>query len=235
LRKKFLADLRDEAIKRFSAAQSALLIKQSAYQKITVNWTSVSVYLPVMRQRFFVAESAAAPIERKHSFPVELALTHTRLLDWGAKGRLFFTVEASVFQNNAAQSNLLAETAVGDYLRLGGTDTLRLAELGRANLYRGRYQNFFTPAARVQVVYFPPDSHIGLSGQWEQNFGRYNARNFVLGFPVVLIDKETNPAANFHFQIRYADAGNAVRPATPAKDKISVGLTVGVPFSKIIY
>ena len=59
--------------------------------------------------------------------------------------------------------------------------------------------------------------------------------NWMIGVPVVLIDKEGAPATNFEFQIRYFDVFNTESGGRNFTDKVSVGLTVGVPFSKIIY
>lgn len=214
LLKNFGRDMLEAYNKRFALSQSQSLIKRNAYRKITLSWTSVSVYLPVIRQQFLVTKALAENAQRKYSYPAELAFYHTKLTDWGGKGRLFLTVAGTVAQTNSVQSGLLKET--------GG-------------VYTGEYRNYFTPSAKVQAVYFPPSSHIGLSGQLEQHFGEYNALNAVIGIPVVLIDKETAPAANFHFQVRYFDIGGQIQPLKSWKDKLSVGMTLGVPFSKIIY
>lgn len=235
LRKKFFTEAREEYNNRFALLQAQALIKRNGYRKLVVGWTSLSLYLPVVRQQFFVAPSLNAAIKRKLAYPVELALHHTRLIDLGKKGRFFFILSGTIFQNNTVQSQASMPVSSSDYLRLGGTDTLRLADLGRNNLYNGDYRNFFTPAIKAQVVYFPSISHIGISAQLEQNFGQHNSLSAVLGLPIVLIDREANPSANFQFQLRYADIGNKVAPSKPLKDKLSVGLTVGVPFSKIIY
>lgn len=214
LRKKFGSEILDEYNKRFTVSQSQTLINRSAYKKITLSWTSISFYLPVIRQQFLVAKSLTQNSERKYSYPVELALYHTKLYEWGNKGRLFLGIAGTVLQNNSVQASLLNETN---------------------NVFSGEYRNFFTPSIKGQAIYFPPDSHIGLSGQIEQNFGEYNVLNAFVGIPIVLIDKETAPAATFHFQVRYFDISNQVMPSKSWKDKLSVGMTLGVPFSKIIY
>jgi hypothetical protein len=57
----------------------------------------------------------------------------------------------------------------------------------------------------------------------------------IVGLPIVLIDKETNPAANFHFLLVYRDHPSTTFSAKTWKEKISVRLQLGVRFCKIIY
>lgn len=84
-------------------------------------------------------------------------------------------------------------------------------------------KDFLTPAVSGRIVYLPHNSHFGLSGAIQQNFGLYHATTAYLGFPIVLIDKKAIPACNFEFQIRFND------PTT------TVGVTAGIPFSKIAF
>ena len=103
------------------------------------------------------------------------------------------------------------------------------------SIFIGNFKNFITPAVKLNFVYFPHASHIGISTSLEQNFGSYKAFNFTVGIPVVLIDKTTAPAANFEFRVIFFDLSHKVYPGRKLGDNISVGMTVGVPFSKIIY
>jgi hypothetical protein len=122
------------------------------------------------------------------------------------------------------------------FLTLSGDAYLNNSALRSANeQYFGAYKNFITPVVNLQTIYFPPASHIGMNLAVEQNIGTYNALNGIVGIPIVLIDKAGHPAANFQLQCRFFDITNKVLPNKDLFDKTSVGLTVGVPFSKIIY
>ncbi len=59
--------------------------------------------------------------------------------------------------------------------------------------------------------------------------------NGKIGLPVVLIDKKGNPAVTFEFQVRFFDINSKVQPEIKLSDKTSVGFSIGVPFSKIVY
>jgi len=103
------------------------------------------------------------------------------------------------------------------------------------NLYVGAYKNFVTPNFKGQVVYFPTDSHIGVSFLLEQAIGDYHAMNARLGLPVVLINKKAEPAINFECQVRLYDLGHSIDAGKGLSGRTAVGLTVGVPFSKSAY
>ncbi|MBS1664736.1 MAG: hypothetical protein JST68_27065 [Bacteroidetes bacterium] len=84
-------------------------------------------------------------------------------------------------------------------------------------------KDFLTPSLGARFVYLPHTSHFGLSGALQQNFGPYHVTTAYIGLPIVLIDKKADPACTFEFQVRFND------PTT------TVGVTAGIPFSKIAF
>jgi hypothetical protein len=114
---------------------------------------------------------------------------------------------------------------------LSGANTV----IANGNVWVGEFKNLITPVAACKLVYIPPNSHVGASFRIEQNIGRYHALNAVVGIPIVLIDKRGVPAITFECQLLYADWNNSVKPARLPGNKTAVGLTVGIPFSKIVY
>ncbi|HEY6902317.1 MAG TPA: hypothetical protein VI233_16790, partial [Puia sp.] len=74
-------------------------------------------------------------------------------------------------------------------------------------------KDFLTPSLNGRFVYLPHNSHFGLSGSLQQNFGPYHATVSTIGLPIVLIDKKAEPACNFEFQVRFND---------PASTKVAV-------------
>lgn len=150
-------------------------------------------------------------------------------------GRLFLSLEGRIGLNNSIQSFSRETISYSQYKSLGGLDTLTLKQRAIQSLYIGDYTSFLTPTAKISFVYYPAESHIGLSSSLEQNLGSYHALNWVIGIPVVLIDKAGAPSANFEFQLNYFDVNHSILPGRRATDRLSVSLTVAVPFSKIIY
>ena len=231
----FYANLRDEFSGKFAAKQNEELITTQRYKRITTHWTSLSIYVPIIVQRFVVANSVTLSSETKKSYPVELTVNHTRFWESKKAGRFFLSVEANAFLNNSIQSYSLGNISFNEYKNLGGADTILLRQQKINSIYIGNYQTFLTPAARLKLVYYPAESHIGISTTVEQFVGVYRPLNWVVGIPVVLIDKKGAPAANFEFQFRYADCTHVLFPHRTFKDNISVNMTIGIPFSKIIY
>jgi hypothetical protein len=209
LRKQFYNDMLDYCSWESARRQSDDLIETADYDLVSTSWTSIYGYVPILPQKYRVAESLDSSFETKYGYPISLTISHTRFLESSKVGRFFLTLSGEAYLNNSVHS---------------------------ANeQYIGSFKNFFTPVAKVQIIYFPPDSHVGFNLAIEQNIGSYNALNGIIGIPIVLIDKAGHPAANFQFQFRFFDVSGTILPNKSIYDKTSVGLTLGVPFSKIIY
>lgn len=212
IRAEFTARLKGEFLQRFHELQAAALIEKNAYRLITANWTSILVYVPVINRHYQVLLSPINKIETKNSFDWELLVSHTRFFEGTRLGRLFLTAGAMVYQNNSASANLLTKTA-------------------STGEYAGIFERFITPAVRLQFTYIPPDWHFGLSAMMQQNMGVYRALDAKLGLPVVLIDKQGDPAVNLEFQLRFAD----IRHRLLLTQRTTVAVTAGIPLSKIAF
>jgi hypothetical protein len=232
LRRDFYAALRLEYLQKFSEAQSDLLVQSNNFNLITDNWTTFGVYLPVIPQKFQVSADLASAISQRHNYPFEVFLTHTRFFESPNIGRIFFTLNAKGFLNNAIQSGLLYQADVNETSVTNGVETVTI---NQGNRFVGNYRNFFTPAVSGKLVYIPGNSHVGLSFRVEKNFGTYRELNSILGIPIVLIDKKGAPAINFECQLLFADMSNTIGKTQLPGNKTSIGLTVGIPFSKIVY
>jgi hypothetical protein len=212
-RQKYYADWQDEYEYEFARQQSETLAKAFMYQCISVHWTSISLYLPLIRERFETAPSLADSVVVRHAYPLHFNISHTRLWESSKYGRFFATLSGELFWNNSR-----------DAIRLPSDE-----------IYTGNYENYFTPLVKGQFIYIPRNSHVGVSFLLEQNFGAYHALNGRLGVPIVLINKKAEPAINFEFQVRYFDMGNSLSPAKGLPDKTSIAVSVGIPFSRIAY
>ena len=235
LQQDFYEQLREEFSRKFATLQYLDLSRSMRYKKITTHWTSLSIYLPIVLKRFVVAKYLSASTQNKKAYSFELGVSHTRFWETKKSGRIFLKLETNLSLNNAAESKSLDKMNLDKYIHAGGSDSLLLSRHAINTIYVGNYQAFLTPAIKFGLVYFPPNSHIGVSSTLEQNIGKYSALNWTLGIPVVLINTLGAPAANFEFQIVYFDLAHSVYPNRTLKENISVNLTVGIPFSKIIY
>jgi hypothetical protein len=235
LKQKFYSDLKEEYSRKFADLQSSALIETKNYKLIKTNWTNISAYIPVIHQRFNVAKSFTDNFEEEFAYPFEVGLSHTRFWAYQKLGRLYFTLSGELFWNNYVQTNSLYKTNATDYKINGGTDTLFFSDQKINEAFIGDYKIFLTPVVHIKIIYFPSESHVGISIMMEKNFRTYNILTGKLGVPIILIDKKGDPDVNFEFQVIYDDINNKYMPEKKSADKISIGLNVGIPFSKIIY
>jgi len=215
VRQEFNAELRDEYYYAFALQQSQMLAKRLDYSLITLDWTSLSCYIPLITENTRVAPAPASPFTTRHGYPAQLDLSHTRLWESVPAGRFYLTLTGNLRLDNARDGYQLDTTASKEY-------------------YLGDYSNFLTPTVTALLAWFPPISHVGFSLHAEQNFGPYHALNGALGVPIVLINKKAEPACNFEFQVRFFDLANTL-PSSRGLGKTAIGLTVGIPFSKIAF
>ena len=233
--KNFSKDLEEEYSRKYADMQAQALLNTNNYNLISTSWTSISGYIPLIAQRFTIAASLNSPFNLKRAYPLSLSVSHTRFWESTKFGRLFLTLGGEAYVNNSKHSQGLQMVSYEQYKVLGGADTLNVAKLNATDLYLGDYHTFITPLIRGKIVYVPVNWHFGITIVLEKNFGTFKALNSIIGVPIVLIDKHSNPSVNLEFQVRYFDISNEVFPDKKIGAKTSVALAIGIPFSKIIY
>jgi hypothetical protein len=217
-RAKFEADLAAEYTFKYAHLQAETLARTFNYGIMSFNWTSFSLYVPLVTENFKSAPTLSDAPANRHAYPLHAHLRHTRLWEGSHFGRLFVTAAGDLSLNNSRDA-------------FGWDSSVLVGGHG----YIGDYRNFLTPAVKLQVVYLPTDSHIGVSGYLQQYFGTFDVLNAVIGVPIVLINKQAEPAINFEFQVRFFDISNRLTHRAGMPGRTSIGLTVGVPFSKIAF
>ena len=227
----FYEDLKAAYEEKFAVEQAALLFKTNNFTLIRTHWTSISAYIPVFVSTYSNANSLTAAFSEKHPYPLSLLLGHTRLWEGPGFGRLFFTLNGGLLLNNSKLSYGLTKINYSEYKNLGGTGLTNTSDPGNNKLYIGAYKNFITPSVSARLQYFPSNSHAGLSFLAEQNFGQYNFLNCRLAVPVVLINAKKIPAVNIECYVLFIDITNRVAGI----GKTTAGLSLGIPFSRLMY
>ncbi len=235
MKQDFYEDLALEYEEKFAQLQATKLANTNNFKLITTGWTSLTAYLPLLFPKYTVAPSLTANFNQKHSYPLDITLSHTRLWESSRLGRLFITLAGKVLFNNSKLSYGIDKINLTTYKNMGGTDTLRLAELTNDKAYIGLYKTFVTPSIKGRLVYFPGTSHIGISFLMEQNFGSYNLLNGRLGIPVVLMNSKKLPALNLEFYLMFYDMSNKIAAAKKSGGKTFLGLGLGIPFSRLMF
>jgi len=198
----------------YAHKQASTLTKRFTYKVISFHWTSVSLYVPLITANYQVAPDLSELAATKHSYPLHFNITHTRLWEGSKFGRIYATLAGDASLSNSCSG-------------------YQLYKFG--SLYTGDYKTFITPSVKAQLVYFPANSHIGVSILLKQSMGDYHALDGILGIPVVLINKQAEAAVNFEFQVRFYDMGHSIDTGKGLNGRTAIGLTAGIPFSKIAF
>lgn len=231
----FYKELEKEYVGKFATLQSEALTRTNNFKSITTGWTSITASIPLIFPTYYSATSINTNFEKKHPYPADITLSHTRLWESSKTGRLFFTVAGKILFNNSKQAFELDKINYSDYIRQGGIDTVHLATLKNDKTYLGSFRTFVTPSLRARLVYFPNTSHFGISFLAEQNFGKYKVLNGRIGLPIILINSKKTPAFNIECYVMFFDMSHQLTAAKKSGSKNAVGINIGIPFSRIMY
>jgi len=235
LQQSFYQSLQEDYEEKFAKQQAALLTDKKSFNFITTGWTSLTTYIPLISPKYNAAQSLTVAFREKHPYPLKLMLSHNRLWESSKIGRLFVTLSVNCLFNNSILSYAINEINFIEYKDLGGTDTLHLAELKKDKVYLGNYNTFISPSISGRLVYFPSSSHVGISFLLEQHFGSYGLMNAKLGLPIVLINSKILPAVNFECYLMFMDMNNKINRVNKPQRNTIIGLSAGIPFSRLIY
>lgn len=235
LENEFYTELRKTYLDKFAKKEAELLESTKSYNRLRVQWYTISAFVPLTKKVYNVAGSFTSNFSEKQMYPWELNASYNWIRESRLNGRSFFHLSAGVFLNNGVKTEELEKINLQQYKNLGGVDTVHFAELESDESYIGNYKNFVTPLLKAQFVWFPPEKNIGVSIQLEKNFGKFDPLNGKIGVPIRLNDKDGDPNVNFEIQVRTFDLANSVASDKSIGKKTSVGISVGLPFSSVIY
>lgn len=227
----FYADLKTEYEEKFALEQAMLLTKTRNFKAISMGWTGLTAYLPMYFPKYTVAPSFTGSFSQHRPYPASVTLSHTRMWEMSASGRIFITVDATALFNNAKLSRGLNKLNYSEYKSLGGTDNQQTADPGNNKLYIGDYKTFITPMLTARLVYFPYNSHVGINVMAEKAVGNYNPISCRIGVPVILINNKKTPGVNLECFVSFFDLSNT----THTTGRTTAGLAIGIPFSRIMF
>ena len=227
----FYKSLYDWATERYASGQAELLTSGSNFKLISTGWTSIYLIVPAYFPSYHVSPSFTEAFYNRHPYPLNIHLSHTRLWESSKTGRIFLTLDGSLTMNNSKLGYGLNKYSYAEYKSLGGTNTEFADKPSSSRLYIGPYSTFATGTISAELVYFPRQSHIGFSLGGYQSLGDYHPFSCKVGLPVVLINKQKTPAVQIECYVLFLDLGRT----TSVTDRNSVGISVGIPFSRLMY
>jgi hypothetical protein len=235
LRTAFYKNLSREYIKKFAEQESKALGSDSSYNMMTTHWTTITVYVPVTTQKFSIAPSVNEAFVNEQLYPWKVNFNYSEIMESQNAGRIILYFDAGIFQNNSVNTRSVDKIKLTEYKNRGGTDTVHFAELDTEEAFVGAYHRFITPFTKLQLVWFPKSSNAGVSLQIEKNFGKFDPFNARIGMPIRFNDRNGNPNVNFELQLRASDLNKAVNSNLSFGKRLSIGFSVGLPFSNKIY
>ena len=233
MKQNFYADLNEKYEALFASRQAELLTKTVNFKKISFGYTSFTATIPIISPTYTVAPVISASFKQRHPYPLQLMLAHTRLWESGNRGRLFVTLSGGLLLNNSKLSYGLDKINASSYKAMGGTDTSTLAQKSKA--YTGLYKTFVTPEVKARILYYPTNSHVGFSVMAEQHIGKDNLLIGRIGVPIVLINSQKTPVVDVECYIAFFDINHAVKNLQGRGSRTTVGVAVGIPFSRLMY
>ncbi len=236
--KKKYDKLMEEYDEEFAKQQAKKLGDLKKYKWSWVGWTSLGVYIPVTPQKYTVAPNFSGTFADEKTYPWEATLSFNGVYEQNSfAGRFFGSLVIGIGQNNSAKTKDVEKTTKDQYVNLipVEVDTLLLGKLKSDEVYIGSFSQFVTPVLRGQLVWFPNGGNIGISLQADKSFGKYDPLNAKIGVPIRLKNQEGKTNVNFELQVRFADLSNSIKPDKSRGDKTSIGVSVGLPFSSLLY
>ncbi len=186
-------------------------------------------------QRFEVTpDFTTSPIYEYKFYNFDSSVLFNHLREW-KKLRFLGSVGVGAEITNNLETELPQYT-FSEYTELPNPDNTTLAEIESNDLYVGEYDEYLNRYARVQAVgFFIANKRAGLSLKAEKFFNVYNPLNVTVGIPVTLPGEDDNTKVNFEVQAQFNDLTNDINPDETWSEKLTVGISVGVPLTSKLY
>lgn len=237
LRKDFYKTANETLVSDYLNLESGLLEKPRSHHWFWTWWVTADFYLPVTKIEYAVAETVINPIDTVSLKNTKISIIANMLADnrWG---RLLLSGSYGWRNNNGITTDQFKKLSYFQYRNLGGTDTLRVAQLTNQEVYVGQnYETFVSTFVRGQIVFFPKirqKTVFGFSIMAEKYYGKYNPFNLRVGIPFSLKGKEDGKPVNFEVQGKWDDYFGDINKSSP-KEKFVIGISVGLTLTSKVY
>lgn len=235
LRRRVFFDERNAYYKRLLLTSEVdFIVDEDIYSSIWDHWLSLDVYIPFASQEINTSDDFVSTVNKQYLYNFEGILLYSRMYET-KKTRWLGTIGAGVRSLNNVKTEMLDKYSFNEYKDQGGTDTVKMAELKTKDVYIGKYESYWIPYARVQLVSMFIAKKMGVSFLAEKHFGSYDPMNVKLGIPVSLAGKDENSPVNFELQFKWNDYFNDIYPNKSRSEKFVIGLSVGIPLTSKLY
>ena len=231
-------DAEGEASKKAADAffDAELALIEKAQPSFRTAWYRLQAFVPVTSSVYQVAPSGTLDFvkqdTRKWSAGVSGGAVWER---YGHKRTIFLNGSFSAVRTNAVEQKT---EDVQTYTQYGApTVTPPAGQLYTSGdgdkVYVGDFRERWTYPLKAQAIYLfksKGDSRIGLDMQGERYIGSYARTNVVLGIPVFL-KGSGDAGVNIEPQVKFRDVSKHIN----GSDRVTVGLSVALPFGSIVH
>ena len=184
---------------------------------------SIGTYIPLTYKEINTkADNSVGSFstEKFRNWKVDGSINYFRSSYKFTKGQsLNFRINGSIYNNN----NFIATNVKPlTFQTIINQNTTQQVLAPTDLVFVGNYNTFTTSSLRGEISSLFFKNSIGLSAAVEQNFGEYDAKNWKLGIPVSLKNKDDKPTVNFEIQWKEINGAH------------TVGVSAGYVFGKFL-
>lgn len=215
-----------------------LLENAGAKNAVRVGWWSITGFVPFTPVRYqTITTTTMLPVE-KADYLAELNWSGNFLYDSDVWGRVLLSAGISGVANNSVKSEKMQTYSINEIVPLGINDSVYKKD-HNGDIYLGDYSSYLSGVTNFQAIFFPKNANSalftgnwGVSAKFEYEFqGTTDKINLRFGIPFVVKGKDDENPVNFEVQFKLNDTSRW----TNEGKNYSIGISVGLPFSSILY
>jgi hypothetical protein len=234
----FYKDLKKKYLEAYYAKEVELLEDPDAKNFVHASWVSATGFFPIAGKSYSVTTSTTELPKERKSYLTDIGVSFYYLMEFKENGRVLISAGASGKNNNSIENEELDKYTINDLHKLGLNDSVYIHP-EEGDVYYGAYQEYISGTLYGEGTYLPKikgskifTGNWGISGRYEYAYDGLNDKvNVKVGLPFILKGKDEESAVNFELQFKMKD----VYRWTSDKQKFSFGISVGLPFSSLLY
>jgi hypothetical protein len=208
----------EDQYEKIAVDEEKFIVDNKVFNSITKTRFAWEIYLPAKRKEYKFSPATttfATTDEYFYNFKTNILLG--RMQKWRSKRTLFTIAQLSGYNLN----NVITEDVSGyKFETIASQGGNNQTVIDTKDAYVGELKQGFATSIKGEAVFFFWKDLIGISAAAEMVMGKFSARNWKIGLPFSLKDKDDKPSINLEFQFKEVYKTH------------SLGIAVGYSFGK---
>lgn len=219
----FIKEKYVEYYSKLADSEVKIIKEEELYNFSTNHWVTVDLMLPFSVKEYSItSDFATIDLKPYRFYDWNATISYSKYWSWAKGTNFYISGLASVYANNTVKNKALPGYNSQVLESLSG-NTYYFNDATK--IYKGIYDEFVSKSLSAEGIFMPFQNYIGISGAFEFSFAdkkEYESKNWKLGLPISLKDKEGKPTINFEVQWKevYGDH--------------FIGFSIGTSFGKYI-